>query len=71
MCYRSSVVCLKSSQYLEGRRKNSHDAIVTSKEEVLGSRAHAADFAVLEEGLALIVRRIDLADFEEIERFPL
>lgn len=71
MCYRASVVRLESAQDLEGRRENSHDAIVAPKKEVLGPRAHAADFAVLEESLALIVGRVDLADLEEIERFPL
>ncbi len=61
----------ESAQDLEGRRENSHDAIVAPKKEALGPRAHAADFAVLEERFALIVGRVDLADLEEIERFPL
>ncbi len=71
MCYRPSVVRLESAQDLEGWRENSHNAIVAPKKEVLGPRAHAADFAVLEESLALIVGRVDFADLEEIERFPL
>lgn len=71
MCYRASVVRLEGAQDFEGWRENSHNAVVAPKKEALGSRAHAADFAVLEERLALIVGRVDLADLEEIERFPL
>lgn len=68
---RSSVVGLKGSQDLKRRRKYPHNSIVAPKEQVLGSRADAADFVVLKERLALIVGLIDLADLEVIERFPL
>ena len=44
---------------------------MTTKEEVLGSGTDAADFIIVEEGPALVVGRIDLAHFEEIEGFPL
>jgi hypothetical protein len=71
MGYRTSIVCLENSQDLERRREDSHDPIVASKEEILRSRTHTANFIVLEEGSAFIVRRVDLADLEEIERFPL
>lgn len=71
MCNRANLVRLECSQDLEGWREDTDKAIIASKEETIGSRAYAADFIVLEEGLALVIGRFDLADFEEIERFPL
>jgi hypothetical protein len=71
MGYRSRIVGLESSQDFERGREDSYDAIVASKEKILRSRAYTADFVVLEEGPALIVWWVDLADLEEIERFPL
>jgi hypothetical protein len=56
---------------LEVRREDSNYAIVTTKEQAIRSRAHTTDLVVLEESGALIVWRLDLAHFEEIERFPL
>ena len=62
---------LEGSQNFERRGEYAHRAIMTSKEKTLGTRADAAYFIVVEEGFGLVVGRIDLADFEEIERFPL
>lgn len=44
---------------------------MTTEEEAFGARTDTADFIVVEEGPALDVNRIDLAHFEEIDRFPL
>jgi len=66
---RPRLVCLESSQDLESRRKNPDNAIIAAKEEVFGAGADTTDL-VLEEGFALVVWRLDLAHFEEIERFP-
>jgi hypothetical protein len=44
---------------------------MTSKEEVLRAGTYAADFVVFEERAAFVVDGINLADFEEIEGFPL
>ncbi len=71
MGYRSRIVRLEGSQDFERWRENSHNAIRASKEEILRSRAHAANLVVLEEGPAFIVLGVDLADLEEIKRFPL
>lgn len=71
MSYRPDIVCLECSQDLEIRGQNSHNAIIASYEEILGTGAYAAYFVVLEDGFTLIIRRFDLADLEEIERFPL
>jgi hypothetical protein len=71
MCNGPRLVCLEGSHDLEGRRKDADDAIVAAEEEAFGAGADAADLVALEEGLALIVWGIDLADLEEIECFPL
>jgi hypothetical protein len=62
---------LEGPQHLEGRVDNPHNAIRASKEEVFGSGANAADFVILKEGSAFVIWGFDLADFEEVERFPL
>jgi hypothetical protein len=64
-------VCLESSQDFEGGGDDSNCAIVASKEEALGAGADTAYLISIEEGLALVVWRLDLADFEEIEGLPL
>lgn len=71
MSYRPNIVCLECSQNLEIRGQDSHNAIIASYEEILGAGAYAAYFVVLEDGFTLIIWRFDLADLEEIERFPL
>lgn len=64
-------MCLERSQNLKSRGQDSHNAIITSDEEILGTGAYAAYFVVLEEGFTFVIWRFDLADLEEIERFPL
>lgn len=71
MCDRASIVCLKRPHDFKGRGKDPDDAIIAAQEETVGSRADAADLVAFEEGSALIVGGIDLADLEEIKRFPL
>lgn len=71
MRYGTRIVRLENPQDLKGRGDDSDKAIITSKKEILRSRADTADFVVFEEGLALVVRWVDLADFEEIECLPL
>ncbi len=44
---------------------------MATEEEAFGTGADATDLIVVEEGLALVVGRVDLAHFEEIERCPL
>lgn len=62
---------LEAPQDLEARREDPHNAILTAQEETIRSRAHAADFVVVEKGLALVVWRFDLGYFEEVKCFPL
>lgn len=71
ICYRPSFVRLERPQHLEGRRQDADKAIIASEEEAFGPRANTADLVVLEKGAALVVWWLDLADFEEIECFPL
>ena len=71
MCNSACVVRLERPHNLKCRREDAHCAIVTAKEYIFRSRAHTADLVALEEGFGLLVRRLDLVDFEEIERFPL
>ena len=71
MCNRAGFVCLESAQDFERWGNDSDGAIVASKEETLRTRADAAYFISVEEGCALVVRRFDLANLEEVERLPL
>ena len=48
-----------------------HVSIFAAEEKALGTGAYARDFVVLEERPCLIVAELDLADFEEVECFPL
>ena len=71
MCDRAGIVCLKSPHDFKGRGEDPDNAIIAAEEEAVGSGADTADLVALEEGSALLVWGIDLADLEEIERFPL
>lgn len=44
---------------------------MAADEEILRSRTDTAYFIILEEGPAVIVGRVDLVYFEEVEGFPL
>ena len=49
MCDGPNIVRSEGLQDLEGRREDSHEAIVAAKKEVLRARADTADLVVLEE----------------------
>ena len=68
---RACFVCQERLKDFEGGGDDSDGAIVATKEEAFRTGAHTADFVSVEEGLALLVGGIDLADLEEIERLPL
>jgi hypothetical protein len=46
-------------------------AIVRAKEQAIRTRADTADLVVLKDRGAFVIRRPDLADLEEVKRFPL
>ena len=71
MRYRPRIVCLEGPQNLERRREDSDNAIMGSEEEILRPRAYTAYFVGFQERPGLVIGSFDLANFEEIERFPL
>jgi hypothetical protein len=62
---------LKGSLDLKVRREDPNYTIVATKEQIVGSRADATDLIILQKRRAFIIWRLDLANFEEIEGFPL
>jgi hypothetical protein len=71
VCDRAGIVCLKCAHDFKGRGEDPDNAIVAAQKETVGSGAYAADLVAFKEGSTLIVWGVDLADLEEIERFPL
>ncbi len=64
-------MCLEAPDDFPARANYAHVSIVAAKEKAFGAGAHAGDFVILEERSRLVVAELDLADFEEVECFPL
>lgn len=62
---------LEGSQDFEGRGEDSHSSIEAPNKQVLGPRTDTANLIIVEEGLSLVIWRVNLADLEEIKRLPL
>lgn len=67
----AALVRLEAPHHLPALPHNVDDPIARSKEQAVGTRAHARYVVALEELPSVIVGGGDLGDFEEVKRLPL
>lgn len=70
--YSDVLVGLESAHDLPARADDAYISVNTSQEQAVGSATDARYFVPLEKGAGfVVVGKLDLADIEEVERFPL
>ena len=62
---------LEAPNHLPALSNDAYVAIITAKEEAVGSGADAGDLVALEEAARLVVGGVGLGDLEEVEGLPL
>jgi hypothetical protein len=67
----AGIVRLEAAGNLPTGPDDANISIKGTEEQAVGAGANARYLVVLEEGSCLVVAKLDLANFEEIECFPL
>jgi hypothetical protein len=67
----ASFVCQETPDDFPAGSDDAYVSIIATEEQAFGARTYAGYLIILEERSRLVVAELHLADFEEVECFPL